>query len=141
MLELVGLDAHGPDDAPGELELANVIGEWHLGTRFGPYGKRQMELRIGRELPNDRIPAWLTWMEGRVKYMAFTHDWIEAYDLDQDPEEQVPLRLSPEVRASRLKQAQVFWAEKLPEALEASEAELDDDTLERMRALGYADDL
>ena len=133
MLEQMGLKPE-PREHP-----SGVIGEWHMGPRLSAEAKQSVERVLETSFDEDLVPAWLGWMEGRVKYLAFSHGWVGAFDLDRDPEERQPLSISPGARAEARAKAEAWWR-RHPVAPDGREQVTDRETLNQLKALGYLDD-
>ena len=133
--ELLGLGdfpaAPSPlQDVPWRDELAS---EWFPGE-IKPVVRDWAEAR-GRD-----PAAWLlSWTADGRKWIVGSDEVVEAFDLLDDPLDLVPLELTAAERAEALERARTWWEANPPRVDEGPPIELDDDHLERMRALGYVD--
>ena len=113
-------------------ETGGVVSEWyHARPVF-----RAVEW--GRVTGHDVTADLLAWVEGDRKFIAGSDGSVEAYDLSRDPGETTPLELSEQELEAARARARAWWAEHPPlEPEESSEEGVDEDTLDRLKGLGY----
>lgn len=118
---VVGLPPQ-PREAPG------WIGEWYRDEALIADLDAETQARLRRDL--------LAWVEGGRKTIVDSFGGVQIYDVLRDPRELRNLAVDDEERQEALSRAERWWAEHPPLAADAG-GELDDETLERLRNLGY----
>jgi arylsulfatase A-like enzyme len=112
------------------LSDSGVVGEWYRGET-NP-GVEATAERTGRNLESDLL-AWIE--DGHLKFIVGSNGEVAAYDLARDPGEQAPLELSDAERHAAVERARAWWEANPPP--EGPEVELDDESLQRLKGLGY----
>lgn len=75
------------------------------------------------------------WIDGDEKFLVASDGTVEVFDLASDPGEQHPITPTPEKAAAALARARSWWADNPPRN---TAVEVDEETMEGLRALGYA---
>ena len=107
-----------------------VTSEWYRVEDDDAWEARFGGVDLDRDL--------LAWVEDGRKFVVSSAGSVEVYDLAADPGELAPLALAPEVLEAARERARQWWRAHPPPDL--ATGDLDPETLERMRALGYLDD-
>lgn len=118
-----------PPDPPGATGW-RWVGEWY----------RDEELAQKVEDPESLRRDLVAWVDGDRKAIVSSRDVVELYDLAADPWEtrNLAAAASEAERAALVERARRWWEERPPLA-EIPDGELDPETLQRLRALGYVD--
>ena len=127
-LALRELGLYAPDQRTST-KPTDILGEWYGAELISWEPNYAGEVHI--ELYTDA----LAWFEGTRKVIVRNDEMIEIYDLEQDPKELSPIEPSDAERQAILARARKWWDEHPPDPLVP--IELDAETLEGMRALGY----
>lgn len=122
----------GFTDEPSRSEV-DVVGEWYHGR--ASEGVRSYAERNGRDVESDLL-AWIE--DGRLKFIVGSDGSVEAYDLVRDPAEQEPLQLTEAQRQAAVERARLWWKQNPPP--KGDDVELDADSLDRLKGLGYTGD-
>jgi arylsulfatase A-like enzyme len=108
-----------------------VIAEWQGSDQLaGQFNNSPFD--VDRDL--------LAWMEGHVKWIVSSKGTVEAYDLDSDPRELHNLAVDRDQIERAQGQAARWWTAHPPIVTAHHPQELDAETRERMRTLGYVSD-
>ena len=122
--ELTGLQADELSRDP------RMMAEWH------PWKTLSTEILEWAERTEvDPTRSLLAWYEDGVKYIVSSLGEVEAYHMEQDPNELNPLPLSAERKAEVYQWAVDWWGEH--QAPETGEEGMNDDAADLLRALGY----
>ncbi len=125
-LDLVGLGS-------AESQPSEVDGEWYVCIPgIGSWD----EIYDHRDLTVD----FVSWLDGTRKTIVSSKLDVEVYDLAADPFEERPLELSAEQVEADQRRALDWWESHPVEKVSEPGEEIDAETLERMRALGYVGD-
>jgi arylsulfatase A-like enzyme len=111
---------------------ANLIGEWY-GAELAEWKPPWVD-----DVEQSLLTDVVAWFEGSRKVIVRSDGTVEAFDLDADPDERNPLALDAAARAAAVARAEAWWREHPPDPLESEE--VDDETLEALRHLGYLGD-
>jgi hypothetical protein len=113
--------------------MTGMIGEWYTYSPLGSY-RELWAKEIGQDIKRNLV----AWLDGPTKYIVSSKGRVEAFRVLEDPDEERPLELTEEQERAALLIAKEWWESH--ELFEFEPLEVDEDTLERLRALGYADD-
>jgi arylsulfatase A-like enzyme len=133
------------DVPPTILDLAGLppreefAGRSLAGMARGEGGE---EVLLFAEVDRSEVSKSATLRDGRYKYMRhFVQDWERLFDLETDPEEKRDLAASkPELLAALRERIREAYEELEKRGGEAPTRALDEDEVDRLRALGYVDD-